>query len=196
MIGDFSFQGVNASDIGILVAGRTRVIKPETRVVEYTVPAKDGVVTYDTGVYNVFELAVPIVAKEYDTTQEIEVIVNGQTTTETVTVHKSIRDICRDLGAFLRGSGSLIFADEPDKEYIASAINEVPVSEIAQFGRAEIVFRCQPFAQATSYSQHIDIGATLPAAETINVGGTHNTSCIINITAHDDLSNLTITYTR
>ena len=176
MIGDFSFKGVNASDVGILVAGRTRVIKPETRVIDYEVPGKDGLVSYDSGVYNVFELAVPIVFK--------------------ATEQKSVRELARDVGYFLRGSGSLIFADEPDKEYTATAINEVPVSEIVPFGRAEIVFRCQPFAQATSYDQHIDIGAELPAAETLEVGGTHNTSCIINITARSELRNLTITYTR
>lgn len=176
MIGGFSFKGVSAADVGILVAGRTRVIKPGTRVIDYEVPGKDGVVSYDSGVYNVFELAVPIVFKATET--------------------KSVRELARDVGYFLRGSGSLIFDDEPDKEYTATAINEIPVSEILPFGRAEIVFRCQPFAQATSYSQHIDIGAELPAAETLEVGGTHNTSCIINITAHSDLRNLTITYTR
>lgn len=176
MIGGFSFQGVSASSIGILVAGNTRVIKPENRVVEYTVPAKDGVVTYDTGSYNVFELAIPIVFKQTGT--------------------KTVREISRDVGRFLRGTGSLVFDDEPDKEYIATAVNSVPVSEILPFGKAEIVFRCQPFAQSIGYTQHTHLNAAIPADEVVNVGGTHNTSCIINITAHSNLSNLTITYTR
>lgn len=176
MIGDFKFQDVKASDVGILVAGKTRVIKPATRAIEYTVPGKDGVVSYDTGVYNGFEVAVPIVVKDTQT--------------------KTVRELARDLGQFLRGTGSLIFLDEPDKEYTATAVGEVPIREIDEFGRAEIVFRCQPFAQGIGYEQHTHIGAELPSDEVLEVGGTHNTSCIINITAKTPLRNLTITYTR
>lgn len=193
MIGGFSFQGVNAADVGILVAGRTRVIKPENRMVEYVVPAKDGVVSYDSGVYNVFELAVPVVLKEYTYTVTVD---DGNNQSHEETRVKTVREIARDVGRFLRGTGSLIFDDEPDKEYIATAVNSIPVSEIVPFGKAEIVFRCQPFAQATAYTQHIHIGATIPTDEVVDVGGTHNTACIINITARGDLSNLTITYTR
>ena len=193
MIGGFSFQGVSASSVGILVAGNTRVIKPENRVVEYTVPAKDGVVTYDTGVYNVFELAVPVVLKEYTYTVTVD---DGNNQSHEETRVKTVREIARDVGRFLRGTGSLVFDDEPDKEYIATAVNSVPVSEILPFGKAEIVFRCQPFAQSIGYTQHTHLNAAIPADEVVNVGGTHNTSCIINITAHSNLSNLTITYTR
>ena len=176
MIGGFSFKGVDASTVGVVVAGSKRVVKPGVEEHEYKIPGKDGTIFYGKREYEKFSIEVPVVLKRTDT--------------------KTIRQISRELGYFLQGSGSLIFADEPDKEYIASVPDSTEIAETLVFGKATIKFSCQPFARSVEYNQIASYEVPLTHTDTVTVSGTQETPCIINITAKSDIKDITINYTK
>lgn len=161
MIGEFWFKRISASTVGILGAGRRRVLRTATNIVEYRIPGRSGSIYYGEGTQSPFDLEVPIVLKR--------------------TEDKSIRELVREVEYFLQGSGSLIFDDEPDKEYEARVIQQVSLRELTEFGQATVVFHCQPFARSVETRQYAEQGVSLPADLELNLGGTAATPLIIRI---------------
>lgn len=176
MVNEFWFKHVSADSVGILGAGRVRVLLPGTSIVEYAVPGRNGTLYYGEGTKEPFDLEVPIILKR--------------------TEDKTVREIVRDVALFLQGSGSLIFDDEPDKEYEARVVQQVDLRELTEFGKATVVFRCQPIARSVATRQYVVHGQTFPVDATLDLHGTEETPVVIRIVPTSQITELTVTRTK
>lgn len=166
----FTFDGVHSSTVGLYADTPTRTIKPALRVNEYTVPGRSGTIISDEKVYECIDITCRL-AYRADTLADM-------------------RSQQRAAAEFLAASGPLVFDDEPDKEYVAKVISAVSMDEVVRTGTMEVTFRCQPFAESTSF-RRLPL-QFLPVSIAPPIIGTQESPGIIRIKAETDITGLVI----
>lgn len=126
----FEYNRQHSSNFDIIVQSVNRPILPAKRRREVSVPGRAG--SYDFG------------SNKYENrmiTVDISFI---------AVTFVALRLNARDIELWLRQTTycELIFDDEPDKYYAAKIYNEIGLENFFRFGKASLVFECQPMAQA------------------------------------------------
>lgn len=73
-----------------------------------------------------------------------------------ILVKKSMEDLrqqARDIAQWFSKSGLLVFDDELDKAYQAKVYQNIDIEEIKAYGKSQVTFECQPFAESLEYRQ-------------------------------------------
>lgn len=121
---DFSFNGILASQMGVVVETQAEYIRPAKRLTQWTVPGRPGKLTREEG------------EEAYET-----VLLSPQCWVKPGADAAAI-------GQWLQGTGLLILGSMPDYAYEARVINQIPFSRLFQGGgymQFAPVFECQPF---------------------------------------------------
>lgn len=165
----FTFNGVSNEDMQVQVYGITRAVKPKKRVVKTVIPGRNG--TYNT---------------TDDTFEPFTISMKCAYTGDNAPA------VMRHIAAWLQGSGALVFDDEPDKNYQATAWAIINANRNMSIREFTINFDCFPFA--SSAAQQVEgVVQSSTDAITANVQGTAPTPCRIIIT---NLGDTTITQLR
>ncbi len=126
---DMSFNGVLASSLGVIVNVQPDRIRAKERVESLSVPSRPGALHRTEG-EDVFDV----------------IILNPQCTLMDLA---KLDAVC----AWLRGSGRLIFGDDPLFCYDAVAINAIPLGRVLEGADPRTftpTFECQPFRYLTT----------------------------------------------
>lgn len=123
--GDFSFNGILASDMGVIVTSQVQYIRPQETVSTVQVPGRSGVVTLRGSSY--YEQT------SYTPTCALKPTANRE-----------------KVFAWLRGRGNVIFGSMPDYQFDARLCNQIAFTELlAGDGNGYLsfapVFLCQPY---------------------------------------------------
>lgn len=118
----FIWKNQNSYANGLWINKLPPIVRAAERVKEITIPGREGVLTMLEG-EDVYE---PVVKK-------------------CVVIARNNMDLQKILD-WLRGSGEVMFSNEPDKKYFARIAAEVSFSRISNdMSQATVVFACQPF---------------------------------------------------
>lgn len=168
----FSFNNQTDLSMGINVVSVSRSIKPYKRNIQTVIAGRSGTYDTTTGAYD-------------NTTISMTCMYVGQ----------DPPTFARSLAVWLKDTGSLVMADEPDKTYTATAWVEVPEEYVQSLREFTIEFTCQPLAR--SDSQQIQ-GTITTSGGTVSctVLGTAPTPCriIIKNAGTTTIRNLQITH--
>lgn len=141
----FIWNGIDSRAMGVITRRHAPLIRPEERVEHVQIPGRSGDLTETEGenIYNSYI----------------------QTISFSVTDGSRVRDVFR----WLRGSGTVTFSSDPDKEQDARVIGAVTLERVSRnldrwAGQAQ--FYCQPLKKRI-----YDIAETLTAAGTIRNNG-------------------------
>ena len=141
----FIWNGIDSRAMGVITRRHAPLIRPEERVEHVQIPGRSGDLTETEGenIYNSYI----------------------QTISFSVTDGSRVRDVFR----WLRGSGTVTFSSDPDKEQDARVIGAVTLERVSRnldrwAGQAQ--FYCQPLKKRI-----YDIEETLTAAGTIRNNG-------------------------
>ncbi|MHB9943584.1 phage tail protein [Clostridium sporogenes] len=116
----FVWKGLNSLDLEIMVNKLPPIIRAEKNIEKIEVIGRNGFLTQDYGTYKSNIKPVECTIKNLD----------------------NIDAIC----SWLDGSGEVVFANEEDKIYKATIINQIPIDKIARtYHKFIIQFECQPF---------------------------------------------------
>ena len=141
----FIWNGIDSRAMGVITRRHAPLIRPEERVEHVQIPGRSGDLTETEGenIYNSYI----------------------QTISFSVTDGSRVRDVFR----WLRGSGTVTFSSDPDKEQDARVIGAVTLERVSRnldrwAGQAQ--FYCQPLKKRI-----YDIAETMTAAGTIRNNG-------------------------
>ena len=141
----FIWNGIDSRAMGVITRRHAPLIRPEERVEHVQIPGRSGDLTETEGenIYNSYI----------------------QTISFSVTDGSRVRDVFR----WLRGSGTVTFSSDPDKEQDARVIGAVTLERVSRnldrwAGQAQ--FYCQPLKKRI-----YNIAETLTAAGTIRNNG-------------------------
>lgn len=150
----FIFNGKDSRENNVGVKKLPPRFKPTERVELIQVPGRNGYITQSDGTYEAMTLEVECWLKKDANVQEA---IN-----------------------WLKGSGPLIFSDEPDKQYDAVIVNAVPFERIFKYWRNFLVqFEVQPFQKGTVKKNVTVTNPTVTA--NVTVGGNIDTEPIITL---------------
>lgn len=173
----FTFNGEHSSAYGIGIRSVDRTVLPERRRQEFTILGRSG--------------TLELVSDEYE--KRTIVVSIGLMYQESF---EGLRQKVRDLAGWLRGSGLLIFDDEPDKAYEATVYSAIGIDqlELQPRGVVEVQFECQPFAVSTETHKHVVDGQGEITTAITNVGNA--TTCgriVIRNTGDEPITDIYIT---
>lgn len=154
----FSFNAISDLDMGVMVEEITRSIKPKKRVIKTIIAGRSGAYEYTANAYN---------------NTEIEM--------DCMYVGNDPVNFARNLSYWLKDTGSLVMADEPDKTYTATAWVDIPEDYVFTLRHFTITFDCQPFARSAPSQKQATITQSGQVVQ-LNVQGTAPTPCRITIT--------------
>ena len=136
----FLWKGQSSEDYGIVVSEYPDIIRPKERVKQITIPGRSGVLLLPEGELPVYE---PVL-------RNVDCWIRPGA---------DIDRIC----AWLQGSGSVVFGNEPERSYDARIINQISFSKILrsrQYRSFKIPFQCQPFKRMYPPAEEITITAS------------------------------------
>ena len=141
----FIWNGIDSRAMGVITRRHAPLIRPEERVEHVQIPGRSGDLTETEGenIYNSYI----------------------QTISFSVTDGSRVRDVFR----WLRGSGTVTFSSDPDKEQDARVIGAVTLERVSRnldhwAGQAQ--FYCQPLKKRI-----YDVAETLTASGTVRNNG-------------------------
>lgn len=142
MLDWFEFKGVKCTVHGIRVTRQPEITRAQERVTFVTVPGRSGSLTVLEGpdVYDDLQLSVECVIPS---TSQLDTILG-----------------------WLRGAGTVTFANRPGGYYNARIVNQIPLEKILRgnpYRRFTLNFRCEPFFYISGVS---DITLTQGASVT------------------------------
>ena len=121
----FIWNGVRSDTMGVIVSSYPAITRPKERVSQVTIPGRSGDLTIAQGACPVYE--------SYLRTCECYI--------------RPSADL-NAIMAWLKGAGTVIFGNEPNRLYEARIINQIDFEQIMR-GRAfrsfNIPFQCQPY---------------------------------------------------
>ena len=149
----FTFNGQHSSAYGIGIRSVDRTVMPERRRQEFTILGRSGTLELVSDEYEKRTIVVSIGLMYQDTFLEL-------------------RQKVRALAGWLRGSGFLIFDDEPDKAYEATVYSAIGIEQLEMQPRGviEVQFECQPFAVSDETHKHTFSGQGELATAIVNAG--------------------------
>jgi phage-related protein len=159
----FIWNGIDSRTKNIGVKTLPARIKPKSRTELIQLVGRNGFFTQDDQTYDSFSLSFECWLKK-----------NGD-----------VYDVIN----WLKGSGTLIFSDDLNKQYDAVIINAIPLERVLKLWRNFVVqFEVQPIMKGTTLKTFTITSPTLTASPTI--GGNFATAPIITLTG---TGNFTIT---
>ena len=165
---DFTWNGAAASSKGVIVTALPPIQTAGKRDETHMIPYRSGRLHIQDGAYEEIVKAVSVYLP-YE---------QGGA----VTALKTLR-------AWLTGSGTVLFSNEPGREYRARIVSEISWGEWVngyEDRTAQILFECEPFAYHTGAS---DI--TLTAAGAVSNPGTAEARPLIAVTGSGDITLMT-----
>jgi predicted phage tail component-like protein len=158
----FKFNGIHSSAFDIGAHSVQRGVMPERRRQEFTILGRSGTLELESQEFEKRTLVVSL----------------GLMHTETF---EDLRHKVRQIAGWLRGSGLLIFDDEPDKGYQATIYTAVGIEqlELQPKGVVEVEFECQPFAVSTETHKHVVTGSGKVATTIMNKGNVASCGTIV-----------------
>ncbi|EPY2275164.1 distal tail protein Dit [Clostridium sporogenes] len=165
----FIWKGIHSSEKGLKIISLPDITTPEQRVEKVVVPGRSGDLTLTD---NDYEGEVKPVEFDY------------------------FNNNFDDIKTWLRGTGEVIFSNEPDRYYKARIINKIALDQVLKKFHSGIVqFDCQPFGYSKNDSPIIKI---TEAKEITNPGTVESTPVItiygygnIDLNINDNIINLT-----
>ena len=136
----FLWNGVSSEDYGIMVSEYPAISRPKERVSQIAIPGRSGVLMLPESDLPVYE---PVL----------------RTAQCWVRPDADIDAIC----AWLQGSGSVVFGNEPDRSYDARIINQIDFSKILRgrgFRSFAVPFQCQPYKRLYPPAEDITLTAS------------------------------------
>lgn len=123
----FTFKGTSSRNMGLVTVTLPPISSNDERVETIDIPGRDGSVTISKGYAGV--------------TKEVVVIYKGENFDE--------------LMRWLRGTGEVIFDNQPDRFYKARIVNKISFEElkINKIYKFPILFECQPYGYLNSGKQ-------------------------------------------
>ena len=172
----FTFNGIHSSQFNIYCDPSSRILLPEKRRTQTTVPGRSGVYVQEDGAYNSRS--------------------ESFTCTYTRKPGTDIAHQARDISLWLSKNGVLRFDSEPDKCYDAFFTGALPLTRHLMYGEFSLTFTYSP---PFAYTEQQAIQRTLTEAEetvTIDSDATAPTPCriIIDNTGTTTIQNLRIGY--
>lgn len=172
----FTFANIHSSSFNLYVRSDNRTISPSLRKNEFVIPGRHGTIDFGGNTYEPRNITMELILVR-DTMEELRIQ-------------------ARDIAQWLSKSGLLIFDDELDKAYQAKVYENIDIEEIKAYGRSQVTFECQPFAESLEYRQvNIPNITTKPYEIPLNINGTNETCPIITIknTGTSTIQDITIT---
>ena len=137
----FIWNGIDCRSMGVRLRGPVPIVWPEERVEHIQIPGRSGDLTAVEG----------------------ENIYNSYIQTATISVLGAYR--CRQVKAWLRGSGYVTFSGEPDKRQLARVIGAVTLNRLSRnldIWQGEVQFYCQPLKERLrAYTSSVSRGGSL-----------------------------------
>ena len=114
------FKDIDSRELGLFMERCPEKISPKRRDETFTVPGRHGNLTTTDGAFDSYIRSAEFIVKD----------------------EKRIDEIC----AHFKGSGWLIFSNEPDRKYKARVANQIEFSHVIRhFKRFVVEFEVQPF---------------------------------------------------
>ena len=114
------FKDIDSRELGLFMERCPEKISPKRRDDTFTVPGRHGNLTTTDGAFDTYIRSAEFIVKD----------------------EKRIDEIC----AHFKGSGWLIFSNEPDRKYKARVANQIEFSHVIRhFKRFVVEFEVQPF---------------------------------------------------
>lgn len=170
----FTFNNRHSGEVGVFFRSVDRSVRPEKRSYAYTVPGRSGAYRIEDG------------------TWEERVIRCRLSFTGQERTRESLRERVRDVAAWLSGTGTLVFDDEPKAAYRATVLESISLEQIASAGFCDVQFLCEPFARSAEGRAAAATAVTLPQVLTLQSEGTAPADCRITVTAKEDIDDLYI----
>lgn len=168
----FSFKGVKDIDMGINALPYTRTLHPAQRVQQTYIQGRDGTYDWSDDTFDNLKIAIPCV---YFGSQAPETL--------------------RQVAAWLRGTGQLVFDDEPERYYQASLYESVDLSRALFEDSFTLTFVAFPFQLSFPKAA---AGVLPNSGGKLNIvsDGTAKTPCTITITntGTDIINSITIAH--
>lgn len=156
MMYGITYRGRQSSEFGVIARATTRPVLAPVRVVEETVPYRDGTLDYSDAGGRLF----------YD-----DKVVEVEITVISPELRKTNRRVSDIVGWLAGGFGELIFDDMPYTCWIAKPIEISELSvELYRIGKATVQFRCKPFNRFMFTSRGIPIGSEIRLGTKIKLG--------------------------
>lgn len=153
----FIWKGIHSSEKGLKIISLPDITTPEQRVEKVVVPGRSGDLTLTD---NDYEGEVKPVEFDY------------------------FNNNFDDIKTWLRGTGEVIFSNEPDRYYKARIINKIALDQVLKKFHSGIVqFDCQPFGYSKNNSPIIKI----TEAKEINNPGTMQSTPVITIYGYGNI---------
>lgn len=165
---DFTWNGAAASSKGVIVTALPPIQTAGKRDETHMIPYRSGRLHIQDGAYEEIVKAVSVYLP-YEQRGAVTAL--------------------KDLRAWLTGSGTASFSNEPGREYRARIVSEISWGEWVNGyadRTAQILFECEPFAYHTGAS---DI--TLTAAGAVSNPGTAEARPLIAVTGSGDITLMT-----
>lgn len=156
------FKDINSRELGLYMERCPEKISPKRRDETFTVPGRHGNLTTTDGAFDSYIRSAEFIVKN----------------------EKRIDEIC----AHFKGSGWLIFSNEPDRKYKARVANQIEFSHIIRhFKRFVVEFEVHPFGYdifeqkitKTAPFSLFNIG-TVDSEPIITIFGTGNITLYVN----------------
>ena len=114
------FKDIDSRELGLFLERCPEKISPKRRDETFTVPGRHGMLTPTDGAFDSYIRSAEFIVKD----------------------EKRLDEIC----AHFKGSGWLIFSNEPDRKYKARVANQIEFSHVIRhFKRFVVEFEVQPF---------------------------------------------------
>jgi len=141
----FTWKGIDSRTMGVEVHHLPPVVKPAERVTYTAIPGRAGDVSIKEG------------ADVYD----------GYQKTLTVFLRRD-RDPA-PITEWLRGHGTAVFANEPNREYVADVASQVEFARVTNsLYQAQVAFYCQPLKR--QFPHEADVTVNEETISLINLG--------------------------
>lgn len=156
----FIFNGIDSKSFKSLIVNELdTIVRPAEKLERFDIPLYNGQMINETGFY--------------ETT-----IRNAECT---------LKDLSEldEILKWLRGSGHVVFSNQPDRYYMTTIVNNIPFSRvIKQLRKFTIQFECQPFGYLTEGKDTI----RFENSDTLVNPGTVESEPIIKIIGSGDMS--------
>ena len=148
----FTYRGLHSiRDIGIVFKTESRPILPPPRILNETVPYRDGSIDYSMQNGRIYY---------DDKIMELQISIVGR---NLKTLHEKISKVVSWLAG---GYGELIFDDMPLTVWHAMPVNLNAIApELAKVGKTVVQFRCKPFNTTIIDSLGVFLGDSVPLGE-------------------------------
>ena len=156
------FKDIDSRELGLFMERCPEKISPKRRDETFTIPGRHGNLTTTDGAFETYIRSAEFISKD----------------------EKKADEIC----AHFKGSGWLIFSNEPDRKYKARVANQIEFSHvIRRFKRFAVEFEVQPFGydvfpqiiKKTSPFSFFNIG-TFEAEPIITIFGSGDITLYVN----------------